>query len=121
MLILLTACDLQPAKQKKSVEPAAAVAAPVDAATDPDAAVKVLPIKASQECIEVGTHLAKLVVDAMIDDDAKAKQKENEATTIKSAAETCSKDKWTIEGKTCLLASKTLQDTNLCNVKPPAE
>ncbi len=122
LLLLLTACDLQPAKQKKSTEPAPAVA-PVDAATEPakaqDAGVQ--PIKASAECIEVGTHLAKLVIAAMIDEAAKAKQKENEATTIKSSAETCSKDKWTAVGRSCLLASKSLQETNLCDVKPPTE
>lgn len=123
LLILLTACDLQPAKQKE--KPVAAVAATPDAAVavapvaPVDAPIK--PIKATEECIAVGTHLAKLVYEAMIDDEAKARQKDSEANTIKSAAETCAKDKWTLEGRTCLLASKTLQDTNACNVKPPTE
>lgn len=119
LLLLLAACDLQPGKPKEKPAPAP-VAVTTDAAVAPaDAALK--PIKANEECIAVGTHLAKLVFEAMIDDEAKAKQKENEANTIKSTAETCAKDKWTLEGRTCLLASKTLQETNACNVKPPTE
>lgn len=120
LILLLTACDLQPAKKQKEQPAASPVVATPDAAVAPvDAPLK--PIKANEECIAVGTHLAKLVYEAMIDDEAKAKQKESEANTIKSAAETCAKDKWTLEGRTCLLASKTLQDTNACNVKPPTE
>lgn len=123
LLILLTACDLQPAKQQKSTGSATAVAPPVaPAPPEPvDAGVKVAPIKASEACIEVATHLSKLVIGALTDDNARAAQQQDEARMIKSVAETCNKDKWTDEGRKCLLASKALKDTEACNVKPPTE
>lgn len=130
LLLLLIACDLQPAKQKKPADTVVAVPAPApDAGVEPmrefpagatvDAGLKAPPVKASDECITVAGHLSKLVIAALTDDNAKAAQQQDEARMIKSVAETCTKDKWTDKGRSCLLASKVLKDTEACNIKPP--
>lgn len=120
LLLILTACDLQPAKKKQDTgsSPTAVATPPTEPPAEPKAE-PVKPIKASQECIAVATHLSKLVIDSLIEEAARTDALEKQPASIRSVAETCARDKWSESGRACMLASKTLNDTNLCNVKPP--
>lgn len=124
LLLLLTACDLQPGKPKPAPSEPAAAATPADAGTEPvpspfpndtvDAGIKAAPPKASEECVTVGAHITKTLIASMTDPTQKAAQEADQANMIKRIAETCTKDKWSEKSRTCFLNAKSASELEPC-------
>lgn len=136
-LILVAACDLQPPppKQKAAAsgsapEPAPTVdaltAAPppplppreeiVDAGVE-DAAVAVVPVDAlepSQQCLDIGVHVAQLEIDLERDPRGKAKRVQDQANYVRRVAMACMTRAWSDAVKACYEKARTRDDLRSC-------
>lgn len=134
VVLVLAACDLQPAPKR---EPAPASATPtppgpapsvpaavaIDAGAAPfaptDAAAPVRPpvdaMEVSDTCVTVSAHVADVVIADVKDPAHKAVYTQERARMIRRSAEACTRDAWSSERIACYLKTKTQRDIQDCN------
>jgi hypothetical protein len=127
ILLVLAACDLQPPpKREQPVAPGdASAAADAVTAVPPgpppdlvDAGVAKLPpdamVDPTQECLDIGVHLAQLEIDHMKDPVGKAQLEQERASTVRKVSQACSSRQWNVEVRACYLKAKTRPETAPC-------
>jgi len=122
-LLLLAACELQPAPRRQA--PAAQTPptpAPAPAAAPADAAVVAMPprIETTKQCIDVGVHVAEVLINSA--DPAQRGVIANERERIvKATAEACTTQAWSDDAAKCYLAANTQPQLKACETKftPP--
>jgi hypothetical protein len=131
-LVLLAACELRPAPKEQPAPPeppAAQAAAPVDApppAVDAGAATgagsaaagSAAPrVEISPACLEVGSKVAQVVIDATKDPAQKAVLEQRRTTITRKTGETCTTQAWSDKARACYLAAKTPAAHKRCEAK----
>lgn len=125
VLFVMSACDLQPAKQKSepvsTALPAtrdAAVAEPPPSPIPPgntvDAGVRKPPVPTTEACATTAAHITKLMIEAVPNPTDRSAQEQDRAKTIRRIAEACTKDGWTEATRACFLAGKTRSEIDVC-------
>jgi hypothetical protein len=130
-LIMLAACELQPAPKKKPV--------PVEAANPPpppqpqtmqppaplDGGMQVQPIQASAPCINVAAHVVQVFIDTAKDPAQAAVYEQERLKMTRATAEACERQAWSEAAQKCYLASKNPAAIKACENKfppvPPAK
>jgi hypothetical protein len=128
-LVLLAACEIQPAPRKQAEPPppppSAMPPAPVaDAAVIADAGIDAPPaIQISAECLEVGVKLAQVFIDSAGDPAQKSIAEQERSNVTRKTGEVCTTGRWSENARKCYLATKTPADIKKCEMKytpPPA-
>lgn len=136
MLAPLGACDLQPPPKGKPAPTtvndqagSAAVAPPPSAppaapseptpmppTLPPDAGTPPAPdaMEVSQQCLEVSTHIATVLIKDAKDPAAKAALEQDKAKIIRRAAEGCTRDQWPATAFACFLKGETVAALEIC-------
>jgi len=127
-LILLAACELQPAPKQQAAPPppppAAQVEAPKPVAPPPTppagAGSAVAPkIEVTAPCLEVGAKVASVFIDNATDPGQKSIYEQERANMTRKTAEACTTQGWSDEARTCYLATKTPAEIKACETKFP--
>jgi hypothetical protein len=135
LLLILGACDLQPAPK---VVPAPTAPAPGTTPPTPeptlgtpgapgallalDAGVAPVPVDASavsERCVGVGTHVADVLIEEASDPSTKAAFVQDRSRTVRRTAEACTRDTWSDALMDCYLASKTQAAMQACTKPAP--
>jgi hypothetical protein len=136
-LVVLAACDLQPAP--KSVPAPAANRAANEPPPPPPGAVAPTPpapppsdagivrapadalIDVSAACVEVGSHVAAILIAEAKDPSQSAALEQGRTKIVRATAEACTRDAWSDAAKTCFLQAKTSAALQVCgtNLKAP--
>jgi len=137
-LVLLAACELRPAPKEQPAPPeppATEAARPVEApppVADAGAAAEqgsaaaagsAAPRAAiSPECLQVGTKVAQVIIDATKDPAQKAVYEQERATITRKTGETCTAQAWSDKARACYLAATTPAALKRCETRflPPA-
>jgi hypothetical protein len=133
----LAACELQPGPPRREVQPApsspsteapsaptpaAAVieAAPADAGAAPAVPDAKPKIAVTQQCIDVGVHVADVLINSA-DPAQRAVFATERERIVRSAAEACTTQQWSDAAAKCYLATQTQADVKACEAKftPP--
>jgi hypothetical protein len=130
-LILLAACELQPAPKKQAPPPPPAEAAkPVEPPPQvADAAVAIeapaagsgsaAKVEITAPCMQVAAKLAQLFIDLQTDQGAKANAEQARGDMTRKMGEACTVQGWTEAARACFLAAKTELDIRACEKKFP--
>ncbi len=89
---------------------------PPDGGVAPDALLVV-----SQGCIDVGSHVAEILIADAKDPMQKAALEQERAKIVRRSAEACTRDGWSATGQKCFLDAKTSAGMQVCgkNLKAP--
>lgn len=96
----------------------AAAANPGSAAppAPPAAGSAAAPAEPTEECLQIGTHIASTLISAA--DPTQQAQLEQERTKIvRRSAEACTRDAWNAESKACFMAATTSAAMQECGKK----
>jgi len=96
-----------PADAGVAVAIADAVAAP------PDAMV------VSDRCVELGSHVAEVLIQEATDPSQKAAYTQDRARIVRRTAEGCTRDAWTEKTIACFMAGKTSAAMQACRKQEP--
>lgn len=140
-LVLLAACELQPAPKKQP--PAAATPAPAPAPAKPSAPpAPALPgarttadgagavagagpaaakPDISEPCMAVATKVAQVFIDSAKDPAQKNVYEQSRAIMTRKTGQACTAQGWSEEARTCYLAAKSPADIKACELEfsPP--
>ncbi len=122
MFALLAACELQPAPRQQAAPPAPqppqVVEAPADAGVVADAVAA--PVFTDQ-CREVGVHIADVIINSATDPGAKSIYEQDRAKIVRSTAEACMSQGWSDVAAKCYLKAGTTAELKACETKytPP--
>ena len=131
-LIVLAACELQPAPKKQAAPPPpppsaqVEAAKPVEVVADAGAAVNAAgsgsaaKIEITAPCMEVAAKLAQVFIDVQTDPGAKSNAEQARGDMIRKMGEACTVQPWSTEARACFLAAKTEPDIRACEQKFPA-
>jgi len=88
----------------------AGVAAPPDAPPEP-----------TQPCLDMGTHLADVMLSEAKDPAQKAALEQDKTKIVRRAAEACTRDKWKPETLQCFAKATTTEQMQICarDLAPP--
>ena len=88
----------------------AGVAAPPDAPPEP-----------TQPCLDMGTHLADVMLSEAKDPAQKAALEQDKTKIVRRAAEACTRDKWKPETLQCFAKATTTEQMQVCarDLAPP--
>jgi hypothetical protein len=137
LVLPLASCDLQPPKRDAPKPVAAPPPAPAPAPTPPPTKIQepavpapagsgsaaagsaagsgsAVKAAASDVCVEVGAHIANVVIDSIEDASVKAAQEQDRTRLVRRVAETCTRDNWSETARKCFLAGKTAQALEDC-------
>ena len=143
LLLLATACDLQPPKRDvvagsampagpppgvaidaltaspppplpQPPIPAAELDAGMAAAVDAGMAAPADAMEVTAACTDVGVHIAKIVIDSIKDPAQKAALEQDRTKLVRRAAETCTRDAWNEAARGCFLRSKSAPELEAC-------
>lgn len=141
LLLLATACDLQPPKRDvagSAMPPGSPPGVAIDALTaSPPPPLPQPPIPATEldagmaaaadaakapsdamdvtaACTDVGVHIAKIVIDSIKDPAQKAALEQDRTKLVRRAAETCTRDVWNEAARGCFLRSKSAPELEAC-------
>jgi hypothetical protein len=121
VLVLLAACELQPAPKQEAPPPAKP--APTEAAkpTPTEAAKPVetpptppAPVETSAACKEVGVKIAQLLIDGVTDPAQKSIYEKERGNIARKTAEACTAQAWSEEARTCYLGAKSAAELKGC-------
>ena len=129
-LVLVAACDFQPAPPRQAPAPppagsAQVAPAPPAPAAPPDAAATPPPADAvaiTDNCENIGVHVAQILIDGAKDATLRANYEHARPDIVRATAEACTGQHWTADAQTCFLDSKVEADVRACEKKfpPPA-
>jgi hypothetical protein len=140
LLLVVAACDLQPPKKKEAPPPPpppkvmidagavapvadAAVAVAADAPVVVDAAPVVVTadgdIEPTQECLDVGVHIADVLIEDEKDATKKAALEQDKTNIVKISSRRCTKDGWSEPIRKCFNASRTGPQIEMCAKRVP--
>jgi hypothetical protein len=127
-LLLLAACEIQPAPPKKAEPPpppsAMAEAPPPAPPPNPDAGVDAPPrIEITPDCLAVGVKVAQVFIDGASDPAQKSIYEQERANMTRKTGEACTTYRWSDNARKCYLGTKTPADIKKCEMKytpPPA-
>lgn len=135
LLILLAACDFEPAPPAKKAPAPAPVAAgsgsaqaaaptpnqpPGPPPSQPpqqqaaDAGVADAPMEVKQECVDTGAHLAEVLISEAKDSTQKAAIEQDKTRMIRRVAEACTRDNWKPESLACFKKSTSSAEMDVC-------
>lgn len=125
LLFLFAACDIQPPPKKQPP--------PVPASPEPEPQKFVAPapppslpeqpkIDTTNECIEVGKHVAEVFVSSVTDPAQKSVFEQERTKIVKATAEACTTQAWSADARGCYLGATVPADIKACETKfpPPA-
>jgi hypothetical protein len=78
-------------------------------------------MKTTEECTQVGAHVAEIVIASIQDATIRAQQEQDRTRLVRRIAETCTRDHWNAAAQKCFLDGKTPQDLEVCGraLAPP--
>lgn len=127
-LVVLAACELQPAPKKQPAPPPppqGSTAKPVESPPAPPAAGSAARPEISEPCMEVATKVAQVLVDSATDAGQKSIYERERANMTRRTGEACTAQGWSEAARTCYLATKTPVDIKACETTfsppPPPE
>jgi hypothetical protein len=122
LLVLLAACDLQPPPKQQPAPPASATESPKLVAPAPPSLPEQPKTETTNDCIEVGKHVAAVFVASVTDPAQRSVVEQERTKIVKATAEACTKQAWSAEARGCYLASGSPADIKACEAKfpPPA-
>jgi hypothetical protein len=121
--LLIAACELQPAP-RQAPAPTAPVTdnapkpAPGDAGPTPHVPADAAPV--SNDCENIGVHVAQVLIDSAKDASLKANYEQARTKVVLATAEACTSQKWSDEARGCYLDAKVEADVRACEKKFPA-
>ncbi|HEX5060425.1 MAG TPA: hypothetical protein VFV99_13750 [Kofleriaceae bacterium] len=128
-LIVLAACEIQPAPKKQAVPPppppAAQVEAPKPVEPPPPNAGSgsALPappkLEVTAACLEVGAKVASVFIDTEADPAQRSVKEQERGNMTRKIAEACTVQGWSDEARTCYLGTKTPAEIKACETKFP--
>lgn len=130
-LILLAACEIQPAPKKQAAPPPPPPAAQVEAPkpveptpAPPNAGSAAgLPqppkIEVNAPCLQVGAKVASVFIDNETDPGQKSIREQERGNLTRKTAEACTVQGWSEEARNCYLATQTPAEINACATKFP--
>jgi hypothetical protein len=123
---LLAACELQPAPRQQPAPPAPAPPAPapvIEATADAGVAAIDAPAAPqwTDQCREVGIHIAAVIISSATDPGAKSIYEQDREKMVRSTAETCTTQAWSDPAAKCYLKANTTAELKACEKKftPP--
>jgi hypothetical protein len=114
VLLLLTACDLQPAKRDEATGTVTAKPTPANKAPTPAP-----PPVAATPCQKASVHITNIIIAGVTDPVMKKQQEQTRASTERRIAESCTREKWNDEKQRCFLDGKNNDDVAACFKKFP--
>jgi hypothetical protein len=124
LLVLLAACDIQPAPKKQPPPPPGSPAeSPKFVAPAPPPSLPEQPkVDTTKECIEIGKHVAEVFVMSVTDPAQRSVFEQERTKIVRATAEACTTQKWPSEARGCYLAAGTPAEIKACETKfpPPA-
>jgi hypothetical protein len=129
VVVLLAACELQPAPKKqpapppaaaptetapKPVEPPPSGAGPGSATGSGSAAAK---LEITAPCMEVATKVAQVFVDSATEPGQKSVYEQERANMTRKTGEACTAQAWSEEARACYLATSTPAQIKACEQK----
>jgi hypothetical protein len=128
-IVLLAACELQPPPPRQATPPAPA-AAPVEAPSPrptgaPAAAPGVAPMEISKQCMDIGVHVAGVIVASATDPAQRGVLEQERTRIVRATAEACTTQRWSEDAAKCFLATRNQAEIKDCESKhtappPPA-
>jgi hypothetical protein len=122
---LLAACELQPPPRQQAAPPAPTppppapvIEAPADAGVASDAPAGP---QWTDQCREVGIHIAGVIINSATDPGAKSIYEQDREKMVRSTAETCTTQGWSDAAAKCYLKANTAAELKACETKftPP--
>jgi len=120
--LLVTACELQPAP-RQSPSPTASVAEsakPAPAYAGPALHVPADAGPVSNDCENIGVHVAQVLIDSAKDASLRANYEQARTKVVLATAEACTSQKWSDEARGCYVDAKVEADVRACEKKFPA-
>ncbi|HSD89239.1 MAG TPA: hypothetical protein VLB44_17040 [Kofleriaceae bacterium] len=130
LLLLLAACEIQPAPKKQpapvienagSAQPAPPPAPPPAAAEAAIADAGPRAPEASEPCIAVAAHVAEVFIQSATDPAQKAVYEQEREKMIRATSEACTKQAWPDDAQKCYLVTKTPAEIKACETKFPPQ
>src|SRR5687767_10745285 len=121
-LILLAACELQPAPKKQPAPPPpppVEAQKPVEAPQIP-AAGSGAKIEITAQCLEVAAKVAQVFIDSATDPAQKSIYEQERANMTRKTGEACTTQGWSEDARKCYLASKDPAGIKACEKQFPA-
>ena len=127
-LLLLAACEIQPAPKEKAAPPppppTAQVEAPKPVEPPPSAGSgSALPappkLEVTAPCLEVGAKVASVIIDNTDDPALKSIREQERGNLTRKTAEGCTVQGWSDDARTCYLGTKTPAEIDACARKFP--
>jgi len=115
-LVVLAACEFQPAPHIAPTKPldAAAVVADGNAGSAGDAAIAV-----TDDCLQTSKHIAEVLIASQKDESAKATFETARDRIIQATAEVCTTQAWGSDAQACYRQAKLEADLHACEKKFP--
>jgi hypothetical protein len=126
VLAWLGACELQPPPKQAPAPPPPAAEAGVAKPAPADAGIAhVIPDAApvTDDCENIGAHVAQVLIDSAKDASLKAEYERSRTQVVRTIAEGCSSQHWSDDARHCFLDAKVEADVRACEKKfpPPAK
>jgi len=119
---LLAACELQPTPKRQPPPPPAPTQTPVQVPADAAVAIDAPPEPVfSDQCREVGVHIANIIIASATDPGVKSIYEQDRTKISRSTTETCASQGWSDVAVKCYLKGKTADELKACEKKytPP--
>ena len=110
--LAVVACELQPPPKQQPAS--ATTTAPVDAAGVPTPSPRVGTPVGSEECLKVGEHFAKVLVDTSTDPAERAILEQERTRNVRRQGETCETNHWDQATRDCFLRATTREALQAC-------
>ena len=123
-LLLLAACELQPAPKKQAAPPPPPPTAQVEAAKpveQPPPPPTAPKLEINAQCLEVSAKIASVFIDSATDPGQKSIYEQDRANMSRKMGEACMLQGWSDEARACYLASKSQADLKACETKFPVK
>ena len=130
-LILLAACEIQPAPKKQAEppqQPPAAQPQPAPVAPPPVVAVTdaggvpgyaATKVEITPACLEVAAKVAQVFIDAQTEPAQRSILEQERANMTRKVGEACTTQGWSEDARKCYLATKTPAEVKACELKYP--
>ncbi len=122
VLLVLAACDLQPAPKpaahRDAAEPDALPAPPLATDAENGDVGDVGDVSLSADCVTTSEHIAAVLVDSA-DAGARGSYEDARANMVHSFAAACTKQSWNADRQQCMRLAKLEVDVRACESKYP--